>query len=134
MRMRHRGLSAGCFGASLGLLLVVWALMPSAVWAQSAASPRPAPAADALQTLEGTFKQLEELLASVDQLIAHLTQTAKDHLDHADAAQRVDERGRYETLYAQVSARLAELQDQRAHVVQLIARLRAQLRGITRGD
>jgi len=83
--------------------------------------------ADVEQSLDVTLQNLEGLLVSIDQLIVNLTQMAQEALANADAARHVDERARYEALYSQASGRLAELQDQRSQIVQLVAQIRAKL-------
>lgn len=119
-------------GSSVACLLIVWTLTAAAALAQSAPPAReaqPGPTADEPQTLANTFTQLEGMLASLDQLIAHVTQTAKTHLEAADVAPTGDERARYEALYTQTSASLAELQAQRDRIAQLMAQVREKLGG-----
>jgi hypothetical protein len=69
------------------------------------------------------------MLASLDELIAQVTQTAKTHLEAADVAPTSEERARYEALYTQTSASLAELQAQRDRLAQLMAQVREKLGG-----
>lgn len=129
-----RVLPGGCYSrrpsVTLGVLLIVGMLVPVVTSAQTTMPPSTAPAgteADVRQTLVVTLQNLEGLLASIDQLVVNLTQTAQGALANADAARNVDERARYEALYSQASGRLAELQDQRSQIVQLVAQIRAKL-------
>lgn len=119
-------------GSSVAFLLIVGTLTAVAVLAQSAPPAReaqPSQTTDEQQTLANTLTQLEEMLASVDQLIVHLTATAKTHLEAADVAPTGDERARYEALYTQTSASLAELQAQRSRIAQLMAQVREKFGG-----
>ena len=117
-------------GVTLGTLLIIGVLMPVTTPAQStmpSSSVLEETPADAGQTLIITLQHLEELLASVDQLVVHLAQTAQGALTNADAVQDMDERVRYEALGLQANARLIELQNQRFQIVQLMAHIRAKL-------
>ena len=130
MRVLPRGCCSRRPGVTLGVLLIVGVFMPVITPAQTTMPPSTAPAdteVDVGQTLGATLQNLEGLLASIDQLIANLTQTAQGALANADAARNVDERARYEELYSQASRRLAELQDQRSKIVQLIVQIRTKL-------
>lgn len=122
-------------GAAIFCLVMFSAPLGALPQSGASATPKAVPGdAVAHQPLTETLGQLAQLLASLDQLIATLTEAARSHLDNADAAQSFEMRARYEDLYAQVSDRLAELQQQRAQILTLMTDIKAKLGGAPRAQ
>lgn len=93
-----------------------WSPLPAALLLTGAAvmadpPPAPPPPAPPAAALAGS---LDDLIEQLDRLDRDLQRLAEQALDNADQAPTADERRRYERLYEDTSARLAELRAVRA--------------------
>lgn len=71
--------------------------------------------------------ETRQLLATMDSLIAELSQFADYQLHLADSAPDATARARYEALYGETQARIDELQAQRGQIGQLLTELDARM-------